>query len=414
MVHHPKERLASARQSMVLIIVVFLVAACAEASALLLSGHRAPAATEPTQTTKHSSDSFAPTAAQWAALEVEPVTQQVFRTAHVTEGKIAVDENRATPIFSAYSGRVTKLLAKPGDTVVAGQPLFVIEATDMVQAQNDFIAAATSMNKARSQLAEAEIIEKRHADLYKDKAVALRELEQARVGLVTAQNDVKAAETALEATRNRLRILGKTDDEIATFEHTGKITPETPIVAPIGGTIVQRKVGPGQFVNAGASDPAYVIGDLSSVWLQAFVRETEASRVRIHQQVDFTVLAYPNQVFKGNIEYVAATLDPSTRRLAVRATIPNPDGDLKPEMFASVSIYVDEGDLTAAVPRDAVIYEGDNARVWVARADNSIALRPIKPGGTNGRFVQVLDGLNPGEKVITRGNLFIDRAAVGS
>src|SRR5215831_8767510 len=122
---------------------------------------------------------FVATEAQWAALRVDAVTRQVFRTAHETEGKIAVDEDRSTPIFSPYSGRVTKLFAKPGDQVERAQPLFVIEATDMVQAQNDFTAAATAVNKARSQFAVAETVEKRHRDLYRDKAVALRELEQA-------------------------------------------------------------------------------------------------------------------------------------------------------------------------------------------------------------------------------------------
>src|SRR5205807_4298715 len=127
----------------------------------------------------------------------------------------------------AYSGRVTKLLAKPGDTVGRSQPLFVIEAADMVQAQNDFVAATSAVNKARSQLALAEIVEKRHRDLYKEKAVALRELEQSQAALVAAQNDMHAAETALEAVRNRLRILGKTDQEITSFEQTGKINAET-------------------------------------------------------------------------------------------------------------------------------------------------------------------------------------------
>ncbi len=357
---------------------------------------------------------FVATPAQWATLGTATVKRQVFRSAHVTEGKIAVDEDRSTPIFSPYSGRVTKLLGKPGDAVTTGQSLFVIEATDMVQTQNDFIGAVTAMNKAHSQLTLAEAVEKRHRDLYKDKAVALRELEQAQASLVAAKNDVRAAETALEAARNRLRILGKTDEEITSFEQTGKINPETVINAPIAGTIVQRKIGPGQYVNSGGSDPVFVIGDLSTVWLVAYVRETEAPKVRIGQQIDFTVLAYPEQVFKGNIRYVAAMLDSNSRRLLVRATIPNADGALKPEMFASVKIFIDEGDVAPAVPRDAVIYEGDSAHVWVAREERVIELRPIKPGVTDGGMVQVLDGLRPGEKVVTKGSLFIDRAAAGT
>lgn len=378
-------------------------------------GARVNEDTEPsTQSKKQQNQPFSPTPAQWATLTIEPVGRQVFRAGRITEGKIAVDEDRSTPIFSPYAGRVTKLLARPGDVVVPGQPLFMIEAADMVQAQTDFIAAVTGVNKARSQLSVAEIIEKRHRDLYKDKAVALRELEQAQLSLVAAQNDMRAAETALEAVRNRLRILGRSDAEITSFEQTGKISPETPISAPIGGTIVQRKVGPGQYIATGATDPVFVVGDLSTVWLVAYVRETDAPKVQIEQQIAFTVLAYPDEVFRGNVKYVAATLDPATRRLLVRATVSNRAGQLTPEMFANVTIFTDEGDFAPAVPRDAVIYEGNTARVWVVHDDKSLELRQVKLGVAEGRMLPVLDGLKPDEKVVTKGSLFIDRAAVGT
>jgi len=357
---------------------------------------------------------FVPTPEQWSTLTVEPVDKRVFRPEHVTEGKIAVDEDRSTPIFSPYAGRVTKLLAKPGDTVVRGQPLFVIEATDMVQAQNDFLAAVAGLNKAQSQVALAKTVEKRLHELYESKAIALREWQQAQADLTAAQADLKAAETALEAVRNRLAILGKTDQEITALQNTGRISPETTIPAPIAGTIVQRKVGPGQYVSSASSDPVFVIGDLATVWLIAYVRETSAANVGIGEQVQFTVLAYPNETFRGNISYVAAAMDPNTRRLLVRATIPNPQGLLKPEMFASVTIFTDEGDWSPAVPVESVIYEGDKARVWVARDDKSIELRQVTPGVRQGRLLQVLSGLRVGEKVVTKGSLFIDRAAVGS
>jgi membrane fusion protein, heavy metal efflux system len=144
-------------------------------------------------------------------LTVEPVQQRVFQSEHVTEGKIAVDEDRSTPIFSPYAGRVLKLFVKPGDTVTVGQPLFTVQATDMVQAQNDSISAATALNKARSALNLAQIIDKRQRLLYEGKAVPLKEVQNARTALDAAENDVRSAEVALEAARNRLRILGKTD-----------------------------------------------------------------------------------------------------------------------------------------------------------------------------------------------------------
>ena len=360
---------------------------------------------------------FYPTPAQWATLTVEPVQQRVFQSEHVTEGKIAVDEDRSTPIFSPYAGRVLKLFVKPGDTVTVGQPLFTVQAADMVQAQNDFISAATALNKARSAQNLAQIIDKRQRLLYEGKAVPLKEVQNARAALDAAENDVRSAEVALEATRNRLRILGKTDQEITDFQEKGTIDPATLITAPIAGTIVQRKVGPGQYVGVGSTDPVFIIGDLSTVWVVAFIRETEAPIVHVGQQIYFTVLAYPDRSFPATISYVAAALDPTTRRLLVRATVNNDAGLLKPEMFASVKILTGESDKAVAVPRDAIIYEGEAARVWVVRDkdnDKAIELRRIKVGLTNGSLVEVLKGLAPGDRVVTKGSLFIDRVAAGT
>jgi membrane fusion protein, heavy metal efflux system len=214
---------------------------------------------------RKGSQRYTPTPAEWASLTTEPVTERTFRAEHVTEGKIAVDEDRSTPVFSPYAGRVTKLLARPGDSVTQGQPLFVIEAADTVQAQNDFVAALTGLNKAQSAVDLAQLQDARAKDLFEGKAVPLKDYQQTQATLIQAQNDLRSSQTALEAARNRLRILGLTDDAIAVFQQKGRIDPSTTISSPIAGTVVQRKVGPGQYVNAGASDPVFVIGDLSTV-----------------------------------------------------------------------------------------------------------------------------------------------------
>ena len=185
-------------------------------------------------------------------------------------------------------------------------------------------------------------------------------------------------------------------------------------VLPIAGTVVQRKIGPGQYVNAGASDPVYVIGDLSTVWLTAFVRETDAAAVSIGQEITFSLLALPGRVLFARLNYVAAAIDPATRRLLVRATIDNKEGQLKPEMFANVTIFSPSDHAAVGVPKQALIYEADQVRVWVAHEDKSIELRQIKPGLTNGDLVEVLGNLKPGEMIVTKGSLFIDRAASGS
>lgn len=357
---------------------------------------------------------YTPSAAEWASLTIQPVTERGFRSENVTEGKIAIDEDRSTPVFSPYAGRVTRLLARPGDQVVKGQPLFVIEAADNVQAQNDFISAMTAMNKAKSALDLAQLQGTRAKDLFEGKAVPLKDYQQSQATLIQAQNDMRASQTAMEAARNKLRILGLTDEDIATFQEKGRINPEITIFAPLAGTVVQRKIGPGQYVNAGASDPVYVIGDLSTVWMTAFVRESDCANVAVGQEVTFNVLALPGRPLSARLNYVATAIDPATRRLLVRATIDNKDFVLKPEMFANVTIY-SAGDRPAVgVPKQALIYEGDQVRIWVAHPDRTIELRQIKPGLTNGDLVEVVGNLKPGEHIVTKGALFIDRAASGS
>jgi cobalt-zinc-cadmium efflux system membrane fusion protein len=363
---------------------------------------------------RKGSGSYTPSPAEWASLTLQPVAERAFRAEYVTEGKIAINEDRSTPVFSPYTGRVTKLLVRPGDSVAKGQPLFVIEAADTVQAQNDYIAAMTSQNKAQSALDLAQIQDKRAKDLFEGKAVPLKDYQQSQATLIQAQNDLRSSQTALEASTNKLHILGFTDEDIATFRQKGRINPESTVFAPIAGTVVQRKVGPGQYVSTGASDPVYVIGDLSTVWLTAFVRETDAAKVSVGQDITFNVMALPGRPLSARINYVSAAIDPSTRRLLVRATIDNKDGQLKPEMFANVTLYSASDHPAVGVPKQALIYEGDKVRVWVAHDDKSIELRNIKPGLTNGDLVEVMDNLKPGEQIVTRGSLFIDRAASGT
>ena len=399
-----------------------LIVSCAWLA--VASTTRAPGGDKIEQTgtaTKGQQDgaAYRPTPKQWASLGISPVAEVVFRTEHMTEGKIAVDEDRATLVFSPYSGRVIKLLAKPGDAVKAGQPLFVVEAPDMVQVQNDFINSISGLNKARSALDLARIVEQQNKTLFEGRAGSLRDLQQSQASTRAAENDLRAAQTTVEVSRNRLRILGMTDEEITRFNDTGAVSPHMTIYSPLAGTVIQRKVGPGQYINTSsqntsASDPTFIIGDLSTVWLVAYVRESEAPNVHVGQAAQFKVLAYPNRTFSANISYVATSLDTGTRRLLVRATIDNSQNLLRPEMFANVKILTTEGDSSLGVPREAIVYDGKSTHVWIARSDQSVERRQVKTGQSNGQMVEVLDGLRQGESVISKGTLFVDRAATGS
>ena len=355
---------------------------------------------------------FRPSDAHWLTLSVATVEHFRFRELVATDGKIAIDEDHTTPVFSPYAGRIVRLMAKPGDKIELGSPLFTIDALDMVQAQNDYLAANSGLNKARSAFELAEKIFLRNQALFDAKAAPLKDLQAAADGLTAAKSDHKTAQTALDASRNRLLILGKTKTDVDALVTQGRITSETTVNAPLSGTIVQRKVGPGQFLATGASDPVFVIGDLSTVWLLANVRETDTLKMRVGQTIEFTTLAIPNRKFTARISYVAPSVDPATRRVQVRAEIANPDRVLKPEMFANVDIVTNGDEEAASVPRSALIYEGSNVRVWIARADKTIELRKIEVGLTNNDdHVQVTKGLVAGDKVISRGSLFIDRIA---
>jgi cobalt-zinc-cadmium efflux system membrane fusion protein len=343
---------------------------------------------------------FRASAAQMKTLTVASVGLHGFVSEELTEGKIAANGDRATPVFSPYSGRVTRILAGLGDTVKAGAPLATLEASEFVQAQSDLVTAAAQLKLAR--IAEA----RKHA-LYDAKGGSLQDWQ-------SAQTDLTAAETTLSAVRNRLSILGKSSAEIAALERNQAISPLATLSAPIAGVVVDRQVGPGQYVQAGSTTPQFTIADTSSVWLLANVRESDAALVKPGQSAEVHVPAYPQRVFKARLTFVSAVVDPVTHRLPVRAEIGNRDGALKPEMFANFRILTSDASESPAVPQSAVVYEGASAHVWVIGADGLLSFRSIRTGRSNDGLIEVLDGLKPGENVVTKGGLFIDQAAVPS
>jgi len=337
------------------------------------------------------------TNAQLATLAIDPVKTARFHSEQIADGKIALNGDTATQVFSPYSGRVVRVIAALGAQVKAGAPLLEVAAAEIVQAQSDLLDAGSQLKLAR-------ITEERRHAAFESKGGSLQDWQQAQAELVAAQ-------TAFATARNRLHILGKTDEQITAMQ--GRATPDAVayVLAPIAGIVTDREVGPGQYLQAGSSTPVYTIGDLSTVWLEADVREVDAPRIEPGQAVDVRVLAFPDQLFKATLTMVGASVDPVTRRVPVRATIANPDHKLKPEMFASFSIITSADSLAPGVPEEAIVREGDEARVWVLRADNVLALREIRTGRNSNGLVEVLAGLSAGERIVTRGSLFIDRAA---
>jgi cobalt-zinc-cadmium efflux system membrane fusion protein len=372
------------------VVVVFIIALVWLGGRLLGQRERPPAAAAPPGT-------FRATAQQLKTFTIAPVAVHEFVSEELTEGKIAVNADRATPVYSPFSGRVIRVIAGLGDRVKEGAPLATLEAAEFVQGQSDLRSAA-------SQLRIARISEARKHALYDAKGGSLQDWQQ-------AQADLTAAETALDSVRNRLRILGKSEDEIAALEAAKSTNPVAALNAPISGVVVDRQLGPGQYLQAGSGTPVFTIADPASVWLLANVREADAGEIRLGQAVEVHVLAYPQRAFKARITHISAVVDPVTHRLSVRAEIDNRDGALKPEMFANFRILTSDSVSAPAVPESAVVYEGEMAHVWVFSGTDLLSFRAIRPGRTNDGVVEVLDGLKPGERIVIKGGLFIDQMA---
>jgi cobalt-zinc-cadmium efflux system membrane fusion protein len=307
--------------------------------------------------------------------------------------------------------RIVRWLKAEGDAVVQGEPLLEVETTDLAGAANDLLSALDAANKARATLEQAQREERRQNSLFSARAAPERDVEQARVAATNAADDLRSAEATLAAARDKLRVLGRSQDQIRRIEATRMVDAVVPVTSPIAGTVVQRRVGPGQWLSTGGSDPIFTIADLSTVWLVAAVRERDAPMVRLDQPVEVTVGALPDRRFDAKITSIGAGLDPTTRRLTVRAEVQDPEHLLKPEMFATFHIALGEPRRSVAVPVGAVIHRGSEASVWVALDGNRFILRRITLGMRSGDMLEVAEGLNAGERVVTGGALFIDRAA---
>lgn len=366
-----------------------------------------------------AADTFRPTSRQWESLRVAAVEALPFRTELHTEGMVSVNGNTTANVFSPFSGRVSNLPAKVGDTVRRGDPLMTVEASEFVQGYNDLITALNEVNAARAQLALAKKTESRERELHQARAGALKEWLRSQTELAVAQAGLRTAETALNAARNRLFILGKTEKEIAALERATKapMKAEAIVGAPIAGTVVERKVGFGQFLQSatdGAAEPAFSIADLSTVWLVGYVRETDVAAVRVGQPVQARVLSYPDRVFEARVTWVSPTVDPATYRVPVRAEIENLDGALKPMMFANFTIQTGDAVVAPAVPKSAVIHEGSATRLYVAHEDGTVQTRAVELGRAMSDMVEVTAGVAAGERVVVGGALFVDRATQGS
>lgn len=344
---------------------------------------------------------------QVANLRVEPVKRLDFRAEKSATGRIAFNDDQTTPVFPPYAGHVVRLLAKPGDVVEKGAALMELDAPDLVQGEADLWAALPTVAKATSALEHARRNEERQHRLYETQAVALKDWEQAQADAESAASDLASAQAALMAARDKLRLFGKLDAEIAAIESDHRVDRTITVRAPIAGTVTSRKVGPGQYVKTDNADPLFTISDLSTMWMLADVYETDAPHVAVGQAVEVRLLAYPDEVLKAEITFISPSVDPTTHRVAVRCSIANPRRILKSDMFASFTIITATATGATAVPVSAVVHDGDQQLVWVAKDATTFEPRTVATGLQQGGAVQVLAGVHADERVVAAGGLLL-------
>jgi cobalt-zinc-cadmium efflux system membrane fusion protein len=389
-------------------------AAAVAASALILAAlqigcTRIASADKPEQSPGKNAETVQVTADQMHQLSIVNVKLYPFRMQKTAIGQIAFNEDASTVVLTPFAGRVTRLIAKMGDFVKRGDPLFEIDSPEVVQAQTDLIAAVQGLEKARSQLRLAKSVLDRQTSLLAGRATAQREVDQARNEYAAAESDYATAQGTLTAARNRMRVIvGRDQAEVERVERERAVNPLITVNAPIDGTVTARKVGPGQYVRSDAGESLYSIVNLSTMWLKANVPENDIPFVRVGHEIEVKVAALPERVFKARIAAIGAASDAATRRVVVRSEIPNPDGALRAEMFATFKIATGDGDSAPAVPVEAVIREGDVATVWVEEQPMLFRRRKVTIGMEQDGRVQIRDGVRPGEMVVGRGAIFVD------
>lgn len=273
--------------------------------------------------------SFSPEAL--ALMDVETYTvQRRYPEARIRlNGKVAYDETRVKYITSWISGRIDRMFADfTGTTVEKGDHMVEIYSPELLSAQAELLQALRASENQE---------------------------QNARLGAGPAGT--------LSSARSRLRLLGLTERQIQAIEASGEPMEHLTIHAPIGGVVIERVASQGQYVNVG--DPIYRIADFSHLWVELDIYESDMMWLRYGQEVDFTIQAYPGQVFTGRISFIDPRLDQSTRTVKARVDVPNPDGRLRPGMFVSAIV-------SARVAQGGRVMEDDLAGKWISPMHPSV------------------------------------------
>jgi Cu(I)/Ag(I) efflux system membrane fusion protein len=297
-------------------------------------------------------------------------------------GKLEADETRVRDITAWVPGRIDRLHVDfTGVSIRAGEPLFDLYSPELISAQEELLQARAAAERLRGS-----------------------DLESTRL----------SAERTVEAARERLRLWGLTEDQISGIATRGRANEHVTFFAPTGGVVLAKRAVEGEYVRTGT--PVYTLADLSRLWLRLDAYESDVARLAVGQPVEFSAEAYPGESFRGTVAFVDPVLTEKTRTVKVRVDVENPDGRLRPGMFARAVVRSevprDEDGPPLVIPETAPLVTGKRAVVYVADASRpgSYAGREIVLGPKAGDVYVVREGLDEGELVVVHGAFKIDSA----
>ena len=320
---------------------------------------------------------------------IQPTT--LTRVLRLT-GAVAYNNFRTTPVITQVSGPVSRVVVVPGQKVRQGQPMLYVASPDYSQLRTNYLKAKDAYSLAEKNYA-------RSKDLYEHHAIAVKDLEQAESAEVQAGGDVASAEAAL-------KVMGVTDPDAV---EKGPTSYEVPVRAPISGEVVEQLVSAGQLLQPGNTQ-CFTVSDMSTVWVLVNVYQNDLPYVHVGDQVTIQTDAYPD-VFRGRISYVAAALDPATRTLTARIVTVNPGERLKKDMYVTATVQSGKIQKALAVPDSAVLRDNENQPfVYAEVSSNQFGRRPVTIGESQQGQTQITSGLQPGDRVIGDGSLFLQFA----
>jgi len=363
-----------------------------------------PSRSQPSAVTSESGQSH--------AIETETVTPQSIAGTIVATGKILVSEDRMANIGPVHEGRLVRLYAGQGSRVKKGQKLADLESADIDQAEADYLKAlADSENARRTSVAEVKLAQAtydRTKMLYEKTITAGKNLEAAEHDLelakASAASSVAGTRAALTAARRHLLILGLRESDVDALASKPGLAAVFSLTSPIAGIVVERNATIGATVGSDAN--LFKIIDISRVWIDANVFEKDLERVRFGQEVKVAVPAFPGSSFSGKVILVSSVVDPETRSVKVRTEVPNPDGRLKPDMFANVEIITDLHRTAISIPQAAVLNDGGKTVVFISEG-SGYKKRQVTAGIQGNDRVEIIDGLQAGDKVVVKGNYLL-------